>query len=158
MEIGESAFFRSAKLVGTLKVGPAVKTIGTSAFAYASLAGLDLSNATSLVEMGENAFSGTNLASTLMVGPVVKTIGAFAFANTKLAGLDLSKATSLVSIGEWAFSDTNLAGTRSRTAGQSGAARGGKASAGTEDTSCARSWVGRAAQTSVNGLTTSVTA
>ena len=73
--------------------------------------------------------------------------------NANLTSLDLSKATSLVSIGEWAFSDTNLAGTRSRTAGQSGAARGGKASAGTEDTSCGCSWVGRGPR-----VTTSVTA
>ena len=38
-------------------------------------------------------------------------------------------------------------GRHALTNGQSGAARGGKASAGTEDTSCARSWVGSAAQT-----------
>ena len=43
-------------LTGTLKVGPAVKTIGASAFANTKLTYLDLSEATSLVEIGEGAF------------------------------------------------------------------------------------------------------
>ena len=99
-------------LTGTLKVGPAVKTIGAFAFAKTKLTGLDLSKATSLVWIGNRAFLGsTDLAGTLKVGPAVKTIGAFAFANTKLAGLDLSKATSLVEIGENAFSEAKLEGT-----------------------------------------------
>ena len=72
-------------------------TIGTGAFASTKLAGLDLSKATSLVEIGESAFyAAANLAGTLKVGPAVKTIGTSAFANTKLTYLDLSEATSLV--------------------------------------------------------------
>ena len=96
-------------LTGTLKVGPAVKTIGTSAFANTKLTYLDLSEATSLVEIGESAFSETNLAGTLVIPKTVTTIGNAAFYYTNLAGLDLSKATSLVEIGESAFSETNLA-------------------------------------------------
>ena len=90
-------------LTGTLKVGPVVKTIGASAFANTMLAGLDLSDATSLVEIGESAFSETNLAGTLSVPNTVTKIGAFAFYYTKLMGLDLSKATSLLEIGEMAL-------------------------------------------------------
>ena len=85
-------------LTGALKVGPAVKTIGASAFANTKLTGLDLSEATSLVEIGKSAFSETNLAGTLMIPSTVTKIGNEAFANTKLGGLDLSKATSLVEI------------------------------------------------------------
>ena len=57
--------------------------------------GLDLSKATSLVEIGEDAFSDTNLAGTLLIPSTVTKIGAFAFYYTKLTYLDLSEATSL---------------------------------------------------------------
>ena len=90
-------------LTGTLKVGAAIKTIGTSAFERTKLTGLDLSDATSLVEIGEDAFSGTDLGGTLMIPAKVTTIGASAFAKTKFGGLDLSQATSLVEIGDGAF-------------------------------------------------------
>ena len=103
MEIENYAFLGSTDLVGTLLIPSTVVTIGTGAFASTKLAGLDLSEATSLVEIGEAAFSDTDLAGTLKVGPAVKTIGASAFANTKLTYLDLSEATSLVEIGEGAF-------------------------------------------------------
>ena len=97
-------------LTGTLKVGPAVKTIGASAFANTKLARLDLSEATSLVWIGESAFSATDLAGTLAIPNTVTKLGTCAFCYTKLAGLDLSKATSLMEmrnvIGENAFSDT----------------------------------------------------
>ena len=66
-------------------MGPAVKTIGASAFANTKLAGLDLSKATSLVEIGESAFSDTNLAGTLLVPNTVTKIGPDAFDYTKLA-------------------------------------------------------------------------
>ena len=85
-------FFREGinDLTGTLKVGPAVKTIGASAFADTKRTYLDLSEATSLVEIGDRAFSNTDLAGLLKVGPAVKTIGTSAFASTKLTSLDLS--------------------------------------------------------------------
>ena len=110
-------------LTGTLKVGPAVKTIGAWAFSNTrltwcwrrcwrpSLAGLDLSDATSLVSIGENAFRHTELGGTLVIPATVTRIGTSAFAHTKLTGLDLSKATSLVEIGDYAFHATNLTGT-----------------------------------------------
>ena len=56
MEIGERAF-SNTNLAGTLKMGPAVKIIGTSAFADTKLTGLELSDATSLVEIEADAFS-----------------------------------------------------------------------------------------------------
>jgi len=99
-------------LTGTLKVGPAVRTIGASAFANTKLAGLDLSEATSLVSIGDSTFLGTDLRGTLVIPNTVTTIGPYAFYHsTKLTGLDLSKATSLVEIGDGAFWDTDLAGT-----------------------------------------------
>ena len=133
-DIPDDFLNRNMDLTGTLKVSPAVKTIGALAFADTKLTGLDLSEATSLVKIGAWAFSDTDLegtlvipatvttvgtsaffntklAGTLTVGPAVKTIGASAFEDTKLTGLDLSKATSLVEIGDSAFAATDLAGT-----------------------------------------------
>ena len=52
------------------------------------------------MEIGDEAFSGTDLGGTPVIPAKVTTIGDFAFANTKLGGLDLSKATSLVEIGD----------------------------------------------------------
>jgi len=98
-------------LTGTLKVGAAIKTIGTSAFANTKLTRLDLSDATSLVEIGYAAFSSNDLGGTLVIPAKVTTIRTSAFANTKLGGLDLSKATSLVEIGYAAFTATDLGGT-----------------------------------------------
>eukprot|EP00964_Phaeocystis_antarctica_P056109 scaffold33070_cov61-Phaeocystis_antarctica.AAC.2 len=103
--------FAWTKLAGTLKVGPAVKTIGTSAFARTKFTCLDLSEATSLVEIGESAFYATDLAGTLVIPSTVTTIGSYAFQATKLTGVDLSKATALVSIANSAFLGTELAGT-----------------------------------------------
>ena len=96
---------------GTLKVVPAVKTIGACAFANSELTSLDLMEATALVDIGDRAFYATPLAGTLVIPVKVTTIGDDAFAYTKLTGLDLSKATSLVEIWEGAFLGTNLAGT-----------------------------------------------
>ena len=106
-DIPEDFLQGNTDLTGTLKVGPAVKTIGAWAFAYSSLTGLDLSEATSLVDIGKEAFRGTDLESTLVIPAKVTTIGNSAFQGTKLTGLDLSKATSLVEIGEQAFYYSN---------------------------------------------------
>ena len=85
--------------------------IGPCAFQYTKLTGLDLSNATSLVEIGDRAFFDTSLQGTLVMPLRVTTIGSEAFWNTELTGLDLSKATSLVEIGGRAFADANVEGT-----------------------------------------------
>ena len=77
-------------LTGTLKVGAAVRTIGASAFANTKLTGLDLSEATALVEIGSGAFFRTNLAGSLVIPVKVTTIGARAFEDTKLTGLRLA--------------------------------------------------------------------
>ena len=97
-------------LTGTLKVGPAVKTIGASAFANTKLAGLDLSEATSLVSIGNSAFFNTNLAGSLVIPAKVTKISNSAFSNTKLTSLDLSNAAALVEIEMAAFHGTGLKG------------------------------------------------
>ena len=101
----------NTNLTGTLRVGPAVQTIGARAFFSTKLMGLDLSEATSLVEIGDSAFFGTGLAGMLVIPATVALIGPSAFESTKLTGLDLSEATSLVEIGKPAFFGTDLQGT-----------------------------------------------
>ena len=96
----------NTNLTGTLRVGPAVQTIGARAFFGTELTGLDLSEATSLVEIGAWAFVATGLEGTLVIPAKLTTIGPSAFDSAKLTGLDLSKATSLVEIGAWTFSGT----------------------------------------------------
>ena len=59
----------NTNLTGTLRVGPAVQTIGAGAFALSGLAGLDLSKATSLVEILGWAFYGTKLGGTIVSDP-----------------------------------------------------------------------------------------
>ena len=84
MEIGTGAFY-ATDLAGTLVIPATVTTIGPYAFANTKLTSLDLSKATSLVEIDTSAF-----------------------ANTKLTGLDLSKASSLLEIGTSAFDNIKL--------------------------------------------------
>eukprot|EP00964_Phaeocystis_antarctica_P085479 scaffold53990_cov51-Phaeocystis_antarctica.AAC.1 len=98
----------NTELTGTLKLGAAVKTIGSWAFDQTKLAGLDLSDATSLVTIGEGAFFDTDITGTLVIPAKVETIGEFAFYSTKLTGLDLSQAASLVVIGAKAFLSTDI--------------------------------------------------
>ena len=81
------------------------------AFAYTELTGLDLSKASSLVEIGEHAFDAASLTGTIVIPATVTTIGPYAFAYTELMGLELSKATVLTSIGYGAFFGTDLTGT-----------------------------------------------
>ena len=101
----------NTNLTGTLRVGPAVQTIGARAFFFTELTGLDLSEATSLVEIRNGAFYVTDLGGTLVIPAKLATIGPSAFDSTLLTGLDLSEATSLVEIGDSAFYGTGLAGT-----------------------------------------------
>ena len=86
-----------------------MQTIGAWAFFRTKLTGLDLSEATSLVEIGNSAFAfcGTDLGGTLVIPAKLTTIGPYAFQYTKLTGLDLSKATSLTRIGDGAFYGTD---------------------------------------------------
>ena len=51
-------------LTGTLKVGRVVTSIGSNAFYDTDLTGLDLSEATALVTIGDSAFGATALAGT----------------------------------------------------------------------------------------------
>ena len=105
MEIGSGFAFYDTGLEGTLVIPSTMTMIGSEAFWNTELTGLDLSNATSLVKIGDGAFSDTNLEGTLVIPRTVATIGNGAFDNTKLTRLDLSKATSLVEIGDAASSE-----------------------------------------------------
>ena len=58
MEIGALAFYDTG-LQGTLVIPSRVTKIGSEAFLSTKLTGLDLSDATSLVEIGLRAFSET---------------------------------------------------------------------------------------------------
>eukprot|EP00964_Phaeocystis_antarctica_P152170 scaffold119965_cov115-Phaeocystis_antarctica.AAC.1 len=94
-------------LNGTLKLGAAVKTIGTNAFSQTKLTGLDLSQAASLESIRYGAFYETDIPGTLVIPAKFETIGAFAFKrNNNLDDLDLSNAASLESIGDYAFDRT----------------------------------------------------
>ena len=98
------SFFRNTQLTGTLKVGPAVTSIGAAAFYDTALTGIDLSDATALQTIGSSAFvDNAQLTGTLKVGPAVTSIGRWAFARTDLTELDLSEATALQTIGRYAF-------------------------------------------------------
>ena len=99
-------------LTGTLKLGPAVKTIGENAFnSNPNLTGLDLSQATSLVSIGDYAFYNSDITGTIVIPANVKSIGTLAFyLNWKLT-VDLSQAASLESIGSSAFLGTAITGT-----------------------------------------------
>ena len=88
-----------------------VTRIGSQAFRNTRVTGLDLSKATSLVEIVASAFSATDLQGTLVIPSRVRKIGSEAFWDTRLTELDLSGATSLVEIGERAFAETNLEAT-----------------------------------------------
>ena len=96
----------NTNLTGTLRVGPAVQTIGARAFFGTKLTGLDLSEATSLVEIGDSAFFATGLEGRLVIPAKLTKIGPSAFADTKLTHLDLSKAPSLAKIGDGVFRGT----------------------------------------------------
>ena len=104
-------------LTGTLKLGAAVKTIGSWAFYLTKLTGLDLSEATSLVTIGDRAFAFTDITGMLVIPAKVETIGNAAFSKTKLTGLDLSPLGDNVfyktklTIGNNAFDYTDIMGT-----------------------------------------------
>jgi len=111
--ISDRAWFNNTNLRGTLKVGPAVTSIGAWTFAMTDLTGLDLSEANALRTIGNNAFHyNRQLTGTLKVAPAITSIGAWAFAMTDLTGLDLSEANALRTIGNNAFSyNRQLTGT-----------------------------------------------
>jgi len=75
----------------------------------------DLSDAASLVSIGDVAFGDTFFFGgpffSLVIPAKVKTIGDSAFTKSNLTGVDLSNAASLVSIGAYAFSETKIKGT-----------------------------------------------
>ena len=91
-----------------------ITEIGNNAFENQStnIDYLDLSKATNLTIIGDNAFSRcTNLTGDLVIPSSVTSIGAWAFQLTQISSLNLSQATSLTTIGNGAFSwCSNLTG------------------------------------------------
>ena len=104
----------NTKLTGTLKLGAAVKTIGTNAFYKTKLTGLDLSAAASLESIGDLASYDTDIMGNLVIPANVETIADHVFADIELTGLDLSDAASLVSIGAHRLSGAPMATSRAR--------------------------------------------
>ena len=108
---------------GTLQVASNITEIGNRAFSESvdqhHIFSLDLSQATSLTTIGEEAFNSTEkLAGTISIPSSVTSIGNEAFykinssySTTNEMILDLSHATSLTTIGEYAFAHcSNLTG------------------------------------------------
>gem|GEM_PF-1011566 len=88
------------------KIGEEIITkIGRNAFAETPIEQLNLSQADSLIEIGEYSFGGCEeMAGTLIFPATLTTIGANAFYYcTKLQGLNISSCTKLTEIGESAF-------------------------------------------------------
>jgi hypothetical protein len=86
-------------------VGPDIKSIPSTYFYdnSAVLLSLDLSNATSLISIGSNAFRGKGLISTLnLQAPLLTTIGEYAFYGCSDV-TSLTLGTAITTIGQQAF-------------------------------------------------------
>ena len=97
---------------GSLVVNDKITKIENNSFSQnKNIIALDLSNATSLTSIGENAFSScSNLTGKLVIPSSVISIIA-SFSNSSITSLDLSNATSLTTVGVGAFqSCSNLTG------------------------------------------------
>ena len=98
---------------GDIILPSTIKTISDYAFQFTNITSLDLSQATSLTTIGNNAFIDCkNLTGDLVIPSSVISIRQHAFQyNTNIISLDLSNATSLTSIGDDTFTScTNLTG------------------------------------------------
>ena len=85
-------FLKGSKdLTGTLKLGAAVKTIGTAAFRKTKLTGLDLSNAASLVSIGIYAFADTDITGTIATPFTVPTYTASGYTASFPDGVTIVK-------------------------------------------------------------------
>ncbi len=88
--------------VQKIVIYPEISRIGNYAF-YGIDKSIDLMQDTSLKEIGEGAFAGSNLTS-VSIPAEVQTIGSYAFSEAKgLSVVDLSSASSLRTIGDGAF-------------------------------------------------------
>ena len=90
---------------GDLVVDSDITEIAATSFqSNENISSLDLSQATSLTSIGNNAFEYcSNLTGDLIIPSNVTSIGDFAFAYTSISSLDLSQATNLTTIGNSAF-------------------------------------------------------
>ena len=87
-DAGASAFAKLEQL-STVVIGPEVRFIGDTWFQNCTaLTAIDLSGATTLKEIGANAFSGSAL-STITLPTTVATLGDGAFSNTQLTKVTL---------------------------------------------------------------------
>ena len=90
---------------GDLVVDSDITEIAATSFrSNESITSLDLSQATSLTTIGENAFSScSNLTGNIVIPSNVTSINSTAFYETDITSLDLSQATNLTTIGDRAF-------------------------------------------------------
>ena len=101
---------------GKLIVDSDITQISNSVFEdQSNISSVDLSNATSLTTIGDNAFNSSSKSTgpfySLTIPSNVTTIGNNAFNNSNVGSIDLSNATSLTTIGSQAFkSCSNLTG------------------------------------------------
>lgn len=96
--LGSHAFINCDKLT-TINLG--INTINASTFARCS--SLKTVTATTLIEIGENAFSGCSALEEFSFASSLKTIGKSAFQASGLKSIDFSASEALDSIGAWAF-------------------------------------------------------
>ena len=89
---------------GFLQIPSNVTSVASDVFKGIKITSLDLSCATNLTSIGNNAFqSCSNLSGNIIIPSNVTSIGNHAFYLTDITSLDLSQATSLTTIGNYAF-------------------------------------------------------
>ena len=90
--------------LGDITIPSSVTSIEIGAFSYTGISSLDLSQATSLTSIGDEAFASCkNLTGDLVIPSSVTTIDYRGFSHTEFTSLDLSNATNLTTIGTSAF-------------------------------------------------------
>ena len=112
-EIAQQVFLNNKDITSLdLSQATNLTTIGQDAFENTIITSLDLSNATSLTTIGNEAFNSClKLSGGLVITSSVTNIGNAAFQCDNITSLDLSQATSLTTIGNDTFSrNFNLAG------------------------------------------------
>ncbi len=112
-EIANNAFYGNENITSLdLSQATSLTTISNNAFRRTKITSLDLSQATNLTTIENSAFeSCSKLAGDLVIRSNVKSIGNLAFRGAFITSLDLSKATSLTSIGDNAFDiNSNITG------------------------------------------------
>ena len=98
---------------GRLQILDYITEISNNSFQYnRNIQLLDLSNATGLTKIDQNAFRGCiGILDSIIIPSSVTSIGDWAFSYTSITSLDLSNATNLTTIDSFAFTNcSNLTG------------------------------------------------